>query len=260
MNVLAIVNKIGKRYARSVKTYAMYALWRIGLKQWCRHAPLYQLRRQLVSWNTQRLNTMGAAAALNMQDISHIRQLIEQAQQKAKTEISPTLLDQWFFQAIGAIRVQAQTGVDAAWYLFDQSVHEQLGGQSFSRSLSLGLMVTLSVVWMSMVTPIQPPVYTDASPLREEAPYESGKTADPVTLSLFNLAYQKMQNGSCQLPQAAMLPDAQRQAFIMFVTKGKVDVDRVEQLRQALGYVSCLYPQELMHPQTLMHPQGRERL
>lgn len=191
---------------------------------------------------------MGANAALNTQDILHIRQLIEQAQNTANAQLPPTLLDQWFFQAVGAIRVQAQTGVDAAWHLFDQSVHEQLGNQSFSRSLYFGLLVTLCVVWMTMVTPMHKPVQTEWSPL-EETPFESGATADPVTLSLLNLAYQKMQNGSCQLPQAAMLPDAQRQAFIMFVTTGKVDVDHVEQLRQALGYVSCLYPQDLKRPQ-----------
>jgi hypothetical protein len=205
------------------------------------------LRQQLVAWNKQRLDLAGTNAALNTNDILRIRQMIEHAQQTAKTELSSTLLDQWFFLTIGAIRVQSQTGVDTAWHLFDQSVHEQLGGQSFSRSLALGLMVTLSVVWMTMVMPMHKPSHPEWSPLGE-VQFESGTTADPVTISLLNLAYQKMQNGSCQLPQAAMLPDAQRQAFIMFATKGKVDVDHVEQLRQALNYVSCLYPQELMRP------------
>lgn len=252
MNVLASVNKAGKRCARHLKTYALLSLWRVGLKQCSRHAPFYMLRHQLVTWNKQRVKLAGATSALSAQDISHIRLMIDQAQQTAKAELPPTLLDQWFFQAIGAIRVQSQTGVDTAWQLFDQSVHDQLGGQSFNRSLSLGLLVTLCVLWMTMVNPMHQESHTEWSPL-EDTQFESG-TADPVTLSLLNLAYQKMQNGSCQLPQAAMLPDAQRQAFIMFVTKGKVDVDQVEQLRQALGYVSCLYPQELMRP------QGREHL
>jgi hypothetical protein len=62
------------------------------------------------------------------------------------------------------------------------------------------------------------------------------------------LAYNKMKSGTCQLPQAAMLPPEQRQAFLMFVNKGIVEVQHVENLRLALGYVNCLYPQELMHP------------
>lgn len=254
MNVLAIVNKMGQRCARIAKTYALHGLWTLGLKQWSKHAPFYRLRYELVAWNTQRLTAFGTNAALNAQDISHIRQLIAQAQQSSMAEVSPTLLDQWFFQAVGAIRVQSQTGVDTAWHLFDQSVHDQLGRQSFSRSLSFGVLVTLCVVWMTMVSPTHQLASDELSPLEEAQLNDTSGTADPVTISLLNLAYQKMQNGSCQLPQAAMLPDAQRQAFIMFVTKGKVDVDHVEQLRQALGYVSCLYPQELMRP------QGRERL
>ena len=71
---------------------------------------------------------------------------------------------------------------------------------------------------------------------------------DPVTMSTLLLAYNKMKSGTCQLPQAAMLPPEQRQAFLMFVNKGIVEVQHVENLRLALGYVNCLYPQELMHP------------
>jgi hypothetical protein len=253
VNVLAIVNKTGQRGMRTARAYALHGLWQLGLKEWSRQAPFYRLRHQLVSWNTQRVAASGVHAALNAQDISHIRLLIDQAQQQSLAPVSPTLLDQWFFQAVGAVRVQSQTGAATAWHLFEQSVHEQLGAPAWQRSLSLGLLVTLCAVWMTMVAPVQQPAAIAESPYEQAQLSEGSGTPDPVTISLLNLAYQKMQNGSCQLPQAAMLPDAQRQAFIMFVTKGKVDIEHVEQLRQALGYVSCLYPQELMHP------QGRDR-
>jgi len=78
----------------------------------------------------------------------------------------------------------------------------------------------------------------------------STSTADPVTISMLQLAYNKMKSGTCQLPQAAMLPERQRQAFLAFVNQGTIDVNNVENLRQAFGYVSCLYPQELMRPLT----------
>ena len=252
MNGLAIVNKTGQRYGRMLKAYATYGLWKLGLKQWGRHAPFYMLRQQLVRWNTQRIQQFGTTATLNTQDIASIRQMMEQAQQHSPASLSPALLDQWFFLAIGAVQVQSQTGTDKAWHVFDQSVHSQLADHSFNRSLSFGILVSLCVVWMMAVTPAHKTAQMALSPLQETQ--EMAGTADPVTLSLLNLAYQKMQDGSCQLPQSAMLPAAQRQAFMMFVTEGKVDVDHVEYLRQALGYVNCLYPQELMRP------QGRERL
>jgi hypothetical protein len=66
-------------------------------------------------------------------------------------------------------------------------------------------------------------------------------------MSTLLLAYNKMKSGTCQLPQAAMLPPEQRQAFLRFVNNGVIEVQHVENLRMALGYVNCLYPQELMH-------------
>ncbi|WP_029148561.1 hypothetical protein [Methylophilus sp. 5] len=254
VNLLTIVNQTRQRYGRTCKAYATHGLWTLGLKQWGRHAPFYKLRDDLAGWNKQRLAQAGASNRLNVQDIATIRQKIDQAQQQSAAALSPTLLDQWFFLAVGAIQVQSQTGSGQAWQLFDQSVHSQLAPPALQRSLSFGLLVSVCVVWMAFA-PLKPkqvqPVW---SPLEVATEQPLGGTVDPVTMSLLNLAYQKMQNGSCQLPQAAMLPARQRQAFILFVTEGHVDVDQVEHLRQALGYVSCLYPQELMRP------QGRDRL
>jgi len=253
VNLLTIVNQTRQRYGRTCKAYATHGLWTLGLKQWGRHAPFYKLRDELAGWNQQRL-TQGRVAQLSVQDIASIRQMIDQAQQQSVAALSPTLLDQWFFLAVGAIQVQSQTGSPQAWHLFDQSVHSQLAQPAFQRSLSFGLLVSLCVLWMAFAPLKQKQVQPALSPLETAADQAWGGTVDPVTLSLLNLAYQKMQNGSCQLPQAAMLPEGQRQAFILFVTEGKVDVDQVEHLRQALGYVSCLYPQELMRP------QGRDRI
>lgn len=253
MNLLVSMNHTRQRYERICKAYAAHSLWAIGLKKWAKHAPLYRLRDNLVNWNRQRIQYAGAASVLNMQDIAHIRQLIDKAQQQSTLPLSPALLDQWFFLAIGAVQVESQTSNSKAWHLFDQSIHSQLEKPRFYRSLSFGLIVSLCVTWMAL-SPIQHNQFkTEISPL-ESSESHSNAHADPVTLSLLNLAYQKMQSGSCQLPQAAMLPEVQRQAFILFVTEGKVNVEQVEPLRQALGYVSCLYPQELMRP------QGRDRL
>lgn len=208
----------------------------------------------MAGWNRQRLAQGGASNVLTVQDIASIRQMIDRAQQQSVAPLSPTLLDQWFFLAVGAIQVQSQTGSNQAWHLFDQSVHSQLAPPAFQRSLSFGVVVSLCVVWIAFAPLKQKQMQPAMSPLETATDQQWGGTVDPVTLSLLNLAYQKMQNGSCQLPQAAMLPERQRQAFILFVTEGRVDVDQVEHLRQALGYVSCLYPQELMRP------QGRDRL
>jgi len=252
VNLLTIVNQTRQRYSRVCKAYAAHGLWKLGFKQWGRHAPFYRLHDELLGWNMRRIQQTGASA-LNVQDISTIRQMLETAQQRSSVALSPSLLDQWFFLAVGAIQVQAQTGSSKSWQLFDQSVHSQLASPGGYRSLSFGLLVSLCVMWMAFAPVKQKTLQPELTPLESPVSQPVG-TADPVTLSLLNLAYQKMQNGSCQLPQAAMLPEVQRRAFILFVTEGRVDTDQVEPLRQALGYVSCLYPQDLMRP------QGRDRL
>ncbi len=241
-------------YGRAGIAWLAYGMWRLGLKQWAKHAPYYRLKHDLVHWNEERLAQAGKMRALNAQEITALRTMIEQAGQRSCATVSPALLDQWFFMAIGAIQVQSQAQRDHAWQLFEQSVHSQLGEPARQRMLWTGLVTSLCVLWLMWAPVKQTPMTPAWSPLEIASGQTEASTVDPVTLSLLNLAYQKMQNGSCQLPQAAMLPEKQRQAFILFVTEGTVDASQVEHLRQALGYVSCLYPQELMRP------QGRDRV
>lgn len=242
-----MVHRTGQHGWRSARSLTTSMLWSLGLKQWGRHAPLYQLPQQLMAWNAQRRKH--GDMALSVQDLEAIRQMIRHAGAQSSAALQATLLDQWFFLAVGAIRVQSQTGSRTAWTLLEQSVHTQLASPAPQRLLSLGMLVTACICWMSSVQPYHAPAYSSTSPLEEVT-----ATADPVTLSLLQLAYSKMKSGTCQLPQAAMLPEPQREAFMLFVTQGTVDVEHVERLREALGYVNCLYPQELMRP------QGRDRL
>ncbi len=247
MNFFVNMHQTSARMQRQCKTAIVYGLWRLGFKQWGQHAPFYRLRHVLMGWQ-QCKHMQQDTATLTVQDIGNIRQMLERAQQSAQVNLPPALLDQWFFLALGAMQQRTPAASQQAWQLFDQSVHAQLApGRVYHAWLS-GLLVSLCVAWMVLVPLKRTTVIEPQTPLETES-YNKAGTADPVTLSLLNLAYQKMKNGSCQLPQAAMLPEQQRQAFILFVTEGKVDTQQVEPLRQALGYVSCLYPQELMRPQ-----------
>lgn len=250
------IKRTSQQSWRMARAYLAYGLWKAGLKQWAKHAPFYMLRHRLLAWNTERvcgLQQSGLSVALSVQDLNAIRQMISLANQQSGIQRAETELDQWFFMAIGAIGIQSQTGVAHAWDVFDQSMHRQLGKPASGYAWSFGVLLALCMLWMMLAPVKHTTVQPVLSPLETTTVSQDG-SADPVTLSLLNLAYQKMRSGSCQLPQAAMLPEAQRQAYLQFVTEGKVYVEHVEDLRQALGYVSCLYPQELMRP------QGRDRI
>ncbi len=58
--------------------------------------------------------------------------------------------------------------------------------------------------------------------------------------------YNQMQQGDCQLPQALVLQPKDREAFIAFVTEGKVTINTAESLKRSLEYADCNYAQKLM--------------
>lgn len=220
--------------------------------RWGQYAPVYRLAGELRRWNATRLaaQPLSLPAALTLQDIASIKSIIQRA---ASPSLDGVMQDQLFFLAVGAIHVQAQTGSNTAWRRFNQAIQTQLRGGGVPRAWSFGLLVGLCMLWL-MVSHVQHTQLHKTTPEQDDTMLlASGGTADPVTISLLQLAYSKMRSGTCQLPQAAMLPQAQREAFLLFVTEGTVDVEHVESLRQALDYVNCLYPQELMRP------QGRDR-
>lgn len=212
---------------------------------------LLELSSQLSQWNVERIskkNMDGQSSDLSLDDVNTLKELIRIAIEKASFKCPEVIHDQLLFLTIGAIQVQSQTGSDKAWSLLNQSIQNHLTSQKDKRLFSFSLITVAIVIFLSVITIPKPRMHhlNDASQILATETV-AGET-DPVSISMLLLAYNKMKNGTCQLPQAAMLPQDQREAFLMFVNKGIVEVQHVENLRLALGYVNCLYPQELMHP------------
>ena len=220
------------------------------------NAHLLRLSSQLSRWNLERIsnkNSNGQALDLTLDDVNALKELIQVAINKASVKYPETIYDQLLFLTIGAIQVQSQTGSDKAWALVNQSIQSFLSAQKNKRLFSFGLLTAAILICLSLTTVPIPKTHhmEDTSQILSTETVATKVVAsgtDPVTMSTLLLAYNKMKSGTCQLPQAAMLPPEQRQAFLMFVNKGIVEVQHVENLRLALGYVNCLYPQELMHP------------
>ena len=191
----------------------------------------------------------GESLELSLDDVSTLKELIRVNIEKASRRHPEVFYDQLLFLTIGAIKIQSQTGSDKAWSLLNQSIRSHMTSQKGNRAFSIGLATVTMLMCMSAIT-LNNFSMRNTDKLTTKSPIEfSESDTDPVTISMLQLAYTKMKSGTCQLPQAAMLPTEQRQAFLMFVNKGSIDVNHVENLRLALGYVNCLYPQELMRPQ-----------
>jgi len=214
-------------------------------------AAVVKLPKTLSAWNNERIaqrTTSAGNAHLSLDEINMVRTLIEDAISRSTIKNHAVFIDQLFFLTIGAIQIESQTHSSDAWKLLNKTIGTHLKPKNDRQLLAIGMLVTVLILGMSAMQMSNKKGH--ASPAQSQGSFieASASTADPVTISMLQLAYDKMKSGTCQLPQAAMLPESQRQAFLAFVNKGTIDVNNVENLRQAFGYVSCLYPQELMRP------------
>ena len=215
------------------------------------NTPLLKLTAQLSCWNESRISknlVNNQAQDLSVDDIESIKQSIEEAIKRTSTKCSDVFCDQILFLVIGAIQIQAQTNSDKAWQLVNLSIKNTVESKKDKKIFQLSIFSSALIVCLcSMI--ISTSKVKEITNISHVYSVEKAMTAtDPVTISMLELTYNKMKNGTCQLPQAAMLPIEQRNAYLNFINKGLIDVQQVENLRQALGYVNCLYPQELMHP------------
>lgn len=217
------------------------------------NAAIVKLPKTLSAWNSERIArcpTSVGNANLSLDEINTVRTLIEDAISRSTIKSHAVFTDQLFFLTIGAIQIESQTQSSDAWKLLNKTIESHLKPKNDRHLLAIGMVVTVLILGMSAMQLSYKK--GNIRPVESSGTFieMSASTADPVTISMLQLAYNKMKSGTCQLPQAAMLPENQRQAFLAFVNQGTIDVNNVENLRQAFGYVSCLYPQELMRPLT----------
>lgn len=220
---------------------------RIGEKR--SNASLYALSDHIHQWNIARIShnhLHGLSQNLSIENVLDLKSIIQNNLSKVRVAQAEVIADQLLFLAIGAIQIESQNGSNEAWRLVNGVIQNIAAPKKIKPTILLSAMAMLLVTCTLIATNTQRKMVTvtPALPL----PMAVNHSPDPVTISMLKLTYLKMKAGTCQLPQAAMLPPEQRHAFLMFVNTGSIDVYHVEDLRQALGYVNCLYPQELMHP------------
>lgn len=217
-------------------------------------ARLLGLSLQLSNWNSERNASQISNTPrkdLSIEDVHFLKEIIHSEIKKTSVKHPDVVSDQILFLVIGAIQIQSQNHSNQAWNLVDQSIQSFLKPEKEKRVLLLSFAAVALIVICVSATMLLSPKLNDIS--NEVALTESPSTAtigvaDPLTISALLHVYNKMKDGTCQFPQAAMLPPDQRQAFLSFVNDGIVDMRNVGSLKLALGYVNCLYPQELMHP------------
>jgi hypothetical protein len=212
---------------------------------------LLALSSLLSDWNKERRNSHIAVARikeLSIEDVNILKEIIHREVEITSGKNPDVISDQILFLFIGAIQLQTQTHADDAWKLVRQSIHNFLAPEKKSPVVWLAVASMLLVMAISGFLLFKPKS-NDMTPLailnKTPEPSTIG-LAGPATLSVLFTIYNTMKDGSCQLPQVAMLPIEQREAYLSFINDGTVDVSNVENLKLALAHVHCLYPQKLM--------------
>jgi hypothetical protein len=208
-------------------------------------ARLLGLSQQLNNWNIARISGKNQAATqdLSIEDVHLLKEIIHAEIKRTSVKQAEVVSDQILFLVIGAIQIQSQNHSAQAWKLVDQSIQKFLKPQRpvFLYTLASSALIIAIVATTALRGQKLHQAVSNNSIL------ETGEVSDPVSMGLLLNIYNKMKDGTCQLPQAAMLPIEQRQAFLSFINEGNVDVRNVANLKLALTYVNCLYPQDLMH-------------
>lgn len=236
MSLTLNTNQISWRWIRNILLFS---------KDKCSTAHLNGLHQQIHRWNIARMST-SHVHNLSIKEVDDLKRIIQNCLNKTTIKQSDVIADQLLFLVIGAIQIEAQNGSDKAWQLVNRTIQSLAQPKKTSLTLMqvFGAALLASCFFTIFHTQTKTQIVSPATPFVMSVSH----SPDPVTISMLNLTYHKMKAGTCQLPQAAMLPPEQRHAFLLFVNTGTVDVLHVEDLRLALGYVNCLYPQELMHP------------
>jgi len=214
-------------------------------------ARLKGLSAILSQWNESRIGKVvkGNEADLSINDVIVLKDLVHNEISKLKLADSDTVSDQILFLLIGAIKLQIQSNSAQPWELVNKSINDFVKPRRPSVSLFMALSL-LTLVAIFAVTAIQFSVTKKQNSdfLSEENP-TSARLNEVGSNTVNNLIaiYNKMKEGDCQLPQVAMLQPQEREAYILFINDGKVDINTANDLKNALTHVSCLYPQKLMN-------------
>lgn len=229
-----------------------YADQKMTLKGVASNKCLLQLCGLLTHWNTERVSNShenSEIRPLTIEDVHTLKKLIQAEINKAKIKQPEVIADQILFLTIGAIQIESQSASNAAWQLVNKtilSIDQPMRSNPF---YAVGFLSILFFACTSMLP--HKSIETkpnEATPLSAFTMTKVINRTDPVTISMLQRVHAKMKAGTCRLPQPEILPPEQQHAFLTFVNHGIIDVHHVEDLRLAIDYVNCLYPQEFLHP------------
>ena len=217
-------------------------------------ARLLKLSSAIEKWSQDRgANHAEVVNEFSIKDVQALRRLIENEvasiSRNAAASDANVVTDQILFLIIGAVKVQTQSSSSTTWPLVNQTIKELVSPRKKQNSLMLALTSVVLLAGFAFtlfsINNKQTPT-TDLNPIETVQDMSINQVGSQTVDNLIAV-YKKMQSGECQLPQALVLQPKDREAFIAFVTEGKVNINTADSLKKSLEYADCKYPQKLMN-------------
>ncbi len=210
-------------------------------------ARLKGLSLALKKWNQERIeNSLNSSRSdLSEAQIDALKQLVQVETSKLSKKEADVVAEQILFLLIGAIKLQSQNDSSNMWEMVDKGIATFIQPQrSLGNVINLISITVLGIALVAISANLALRKEIKSKAYTEEMYADESKNA---TVNNLVSLYNEMKKGSCQLPQAAMLQEKERETFITFINDGVVNIDSAEDLKNALAHVNCLYPQKLMN-------------
>ncbi|MCB5190772.1 hypothetical protein LG198_08545 [Methylobacillus arboreus] len=181
-------------------------------------------------------------------DLELLRQLITPEVNKAGVPQSDSIAEQILMVLVGTLQMEARKDASVSWPIAVSAIEALL--QNSKRSLVLryaapivGALFFATTGLISYQFFFLPKVTSKPIPVELLAIVpEDPKVPNPYVPSHFYTMRQNMEKMKCQFPQAAMLPEEQRSAFLNFINTGEIALTELTSLQLALSKVHCTYP------------------
>lgn len=184
---------------------------------------------------------------IQQKDLDYLKRLITPEVKKAGIPHHALVAEQILMVLIGTLQMEARNEKSVSWNVATSAIKALL--QNSQRSLILRYAMPMVGIMMLGVggligyqlflIPTIPLKEIQMEPLAI-AP-ENAQIPSPYVPSHFYTIRRDMEEMKCQFPQAMMLPEAQRSAFLGFINTGEIALSELTNLQMALSKVNCAY-------------------
>jgi hypothetical protein len=186
-----------------------------------------------------------SANHIDAADIQALRTLIDGQVQNLDFKNKNQITEQILFMILGALKYHSQNDSHSKpWDLAGTSLDLLFSQQQRIKNVNfsiMGLSIAAGLLAIWYFYPQRHPGNIQPRFVENTVYLETASLPNPYVPSHLYSLREKMKSAVCQYPQAALLPQEQRNAYLTFIMTGQIAVVDLSNLQAALTQVHCEY-------------------